>query len=325
MDLFNVKRLTDLDIDIRQADMPPASPMAVRYVGHSINQGEVDINLDYEIVNSKLVGGNRFVTSGLELGERVEGDRVVDLPIKLGVSLLTDKNGQITLEFPIEGDLDDPNFGLGNAVSEAIKEITKELTKSPFRILGKLGGGSGDEDFGHIEFKAGSAELGNNATEKLTTLVAGADQRPELVLLVEGSWDPEGDALALKEIAFDVEVAKRLGEEGGQPLLEMLEKLYRDAVSGEALKELRAQHEADGSFDETAYYRDLGDAVIEAQAVDPAAVEALGGARAEAIRGFIVEAEGGDPSRVRILDPVAIEKSPGDGWVRCRLDVEAGE
>ena len=71
MDLFNVKRLTDLAIDIRQAKMPPASPMAVRYVGHPINQGEVDISLDYEIVNSKLVGGNRFVTQDLELGDRV--------------------------------------------------------------------------------------------------------------------------------------------------------------------------------------------------------------------------------------------------------------
>ena len=325
MDLFDVKRLTDLAIDIRQADMPPASPMAVRYVGHPINQGEVDISLDYEIVNSKLVGGNRFVTQDLELGDRVEGDRAVDLPIKLGVSLLTDKNGRITLEFPIEGDLDDPDFGLGNAIGGAVKEITKELTKSPFRILGKLGGGSGDEDFGHIEFEAGSAELGNNATEKLTTLVVGADQRPELVLLVEGSWDPEGDALALKEIAFDVEVAKRMGEEGGQPSLEQLEKLYRDAASGEALNELRAQHEVDGSYDETAYYRDLRDGLVEVQPVDPGAAEALAGARAEAIRGFIIEAEGGDASRVRVIDPVAIEEGAGDGWVRCRLDIEAGE
>jgi len=323
MDLFDVKRLTDLAIDIRQAKMPPASPMAVRYVGHPINQGEVDISLDYEIVNSKLVGGNRFVTQDLELGDRVEGDRAVDLPIKLGVSLLTDKNGRITLEFPIEGDLDDPDFGLGNAIGGAVKEITKELTKSPFRILGKLGGGSGDDDFGFVEFKAGTADLGNNATEKLATLVAGADQRPELVLLVEGSWDPEGDALALKEFAFEAEVAKRLGEDGGQSSIELLEKLYRDIASSEALNELRGRHEAEGSFDETAYYRDLRDALVEAQPVDPGAAEALAGARAEAIRGFIVESEGGDESRVRIIDPVALEESAGDGWVRCRLDVAA--
>ena len=323
MDLFDPKRLTDLAIDIRQAEMPPASPMSIRYVGHPINEGRVDINLDYEITNSTLVGSNRFVTQDLDLGERVEGDRVVDLPIKLGVSLLTDKNGRITLEFPVEGDLDDPNFGLGQAVGAAVEEITAELVKSPFRVLGKLGGGSGDEDFGFIEFEAGAAELGNNATEKLATLVAGADQRPELVLLVEGSWDPEGDALALKALAYESAVADRMGEDGGQPTLEMLEKLYRDVASGEALRELRAQYEVEGTIDETAFYRALRSAVIDAQTVDPAAVEALAGARAEAICGFIVEAEGGDSSRVRIIDPVAVEETSRDGWVRCRLDVAA--
>jgi hypothetical protein len=323
MDLFDPKRLIDLAIDIRQADMPPASPMAIRFVGHPLDRGKIDIHLDYRITNSELVGSNSFVTQGLELGERVEGDRVVDLPIKLGVSLLTDKNGRITLEFPVEGNLDDPNFGLGNAITSAVKEITSGLVKSPFRLLGKLGGGSGDEDFGFIEFRAGNAELGGNASEKLATLVAGAEQRPELTLLVEGSFDPEADALALKNAAFDAAVADRNVE--GEVTVDLLESLYRDAVSREALTELRAGFEGEAGLDETAYYRGLRDAVIEAQVVDPASVEALADIRAEIIRAFIVEHEGGDASRVRVIDPVAIEESTGGGWVRCRLDVEVGE
>ncbi len=322
-DLFDPKRFTDLAIDIRQAEMPPVSPMAVRYVGHPVKQGRVDIDLDYEITNSEVVGTNRFVTQDLKLGERVEGDRVFDLPAKLGVSLLTDKNGRITLEFPIEGSLDDPGFGIGNAISAAVKEITSELVKSPFRLLGKLGGGSGDDDFGFIEFMAGTAELGSNAVGKLTTLVAGADQRPELILLVEGSWDPAADAAALQEAALEAVLADRSA--GGDVTLDLLEELYLEATSAEALAELRAQHESDGAVDETTYYRDLRGVVVEAQTVDPAAVEALAGARAEAIFASITEAQGGDSSRVRIIDPVAVEETSGDGWVRCRLDVAAEE
>ena len=323
MDVFDPKRLTDLAIDIRQAEMPPASPMAIRYVGHPLNQGKVDIDLDYRITNSELEGGNRFVTQDLELGERVEGDRVLDLPIKLGVSLLTDKNDRITLEFPIEGNLDDPSFGIGNAITSAVQEITSELVKSPFRLLGKLGGGGDDEDFGFIEFRAGDAELGGNAADKLATLVAGAEQRPELTLLVGGSFDPEADTFALKEAAFDSAVADRSAE--GEVTVDLLESLYRDAASGEALAELRAGYEGEDGLDETAYHRALRDAAIDAQVADPVAVETLAGARAEAIRAFIVEREGGDDSRVRVIDPVAVETSTGGGWVRCRLDVEAGE
>jgi hypothetical protein len=315
MDVFEPKKLTDLAIDLRQTEMPPASPMAIRFVGHPLDQGMVDIDLDYRITSSELEGGNRFVIQDLELGERVEGDRVLDLPIKLGVSLLTDKDGRITIEFPIEGNLDDPSFGLGNAITSAIQEITSELVKSPFRMLGKLGGGGGDEDFGFIEFRAGETRLGDSASEKLAATVAGAEQRPGLVLLVEGTYDPEEDELALKQAAFESALADASPES--------VESLFLKTGSREELRELRAEFEGEGGLDEAAYRRALREATISAQVVDPTAVEALASARAEVIRNFIVEHEGGDTSRVRIVDPVAIEKSDGDGWVRCRLDIEA--
>jgi len=326
MDLFDPKRLTDLAIDVRQAEMPPASSMAVRYIGHPMEEGKVDIDLDYEITSSELVGTNRFVTDGLELGDKVEGEGMVNLPIKLGVSLLTDKNGLITLEFPIEGNLDDPGFGLGNAIGSAAKEIMSELVKSPLGLLGKLGGGSGDEDFAFVEFEAGSSELESNAGDKLGTLAAGAGQRPELVLLVEGTVDPEADARALKEASLEAVTAEQQGGVAGPASLELLESLYSDAASREALSELRVQYEAGGgtAIDETAYYRDLHAAVIEAQPVDPAAVQALAGARAEAIRAFLVDELGVAAGRVRIIDPVTLEESQDDKWVRCRLDVDTG-
>jgi len=319
--------------------MPPVTPMSVRYIGHPIDEGKVDITLNYEITNSDLVGSNKFVTDGLALGDKVEGEGMVNLPFKLGVSLLTDKNGLITLEFPIEGNLDDPNFGLGNAIGSAATAITGELIKSPFKLLGKLGGGSEDEDLGFVEFEAGSAVLEVIATDRLSTLAAGAEQRPELILVVEGAWDEAADAVALKEVAFDVALAEQSGSaaggEGEQTAsVELLESLYRETLSGDELAALRSQHTTaaasgeegaggEPTFDETSYYRDLKAALVAAQPVDPAEVRALGAARAEAVRFFLVDSAGIYPARIRIIEPVAVE--PGDAdWVRCRLDVDTG-
>jgi hypothetical protein len=298
--------------------------MAVRIVGHPMEEGKVDIDLDYEITNSELAGNNRFVTHGLVLGERVEGDRAVDLPIKLGVSLLTDKEGKITLEFPIEGNLDDPNFGLGNAIGSAVKEITAELVKSPFRLLGKLGGGSDDEDFGFVEFAAGTAELSDHERDKLATLAAGADQRPELVLLVEGTLDPAADTRGLKEASLEALVAEKVGDDTGPALRELYESTYRKAVSAEALQEMQARHQGEEGLDETSYYRELRDAVIDVQPVDEAVLGSLAGARAEAIRGYLVDELGVTSARLQVSDPVTLEESPDEKWVRCRLDVATG-
>jgi hypothetical protein len=324
MDLFDPKRLTDLSIDVRQTVLPPITPMSVRYVGHPIDEGTVDIGLEYEITSSDLVGSNRFVTDGLALGDKVEGEGMISLPVKLGVSLLTDKEGRITLEFPIEGNLDDPSFGLGNAIGSAAKEIVSELVKSPFRLLGKLGGGSDDEDFGFVEFEAGSSELESAAAGKLETLASGADQRPELVLLVEGTWDAEADATGLKEASFEALLAEQ------EPSRELFESLYREVASQEALDALMAQNTktddatGEATLEETAYYRELRAALIDAQPVDAAEVQGLAGARSEAIRAFLAENAGMDPARVRVLDPVAAESTSEDGWVRCRLDVDTG-
>ena len=325
MDLFDPKRLTDLTINARQVKMPPVTPMSVRYIGHPIDEGKLDITLKYEITNSDLVGSNKFVTDGLALGDKVEGEGMVNLPFKLGVSLLTDKNGLITLEFPIEGNLDDPNFGLGNAIGSAATEITSQLISSPFKLLGKLGGGSGDEDLGFVEFEAGSAELVVTATDRLSTLAAGAEQRPELILVVAGAWDEAADTAGLKEIAFEAQM------EGQQVSPELFESMYREVASGEAIDALRAKNmtteESTGeqSLDETAYYRDLQAALIEAQPVDMAAVQALGEARAEAVRAYMVDTAGIDSGRVRVVEAVAVEEGEGeDDWVRCRLDIDTG-
>jgi hypothetical protein len=105
--------------------------------------------------------------------------------------------------------------------------------------------------------------------------------------------------------------------------------MYRETASGEAIDALRAQNmtteESTGeqTLDETAYYRDLQAALIAAQPVDTAAVQALGAARAEAVRAFLVNGTGADAARIRVIEPVAVEEGEGeDDWVRCRLDLD---
>lgn len=115
---------------------------------------------------------------------------------------------------------------------------------------------------------------------------------------------------------------------GQQASLELFESMYLQAISSESLDSLRAENmkadETTGEqvLDETSYYLDLRSALIEAQPVDPAAVQALAGARAEAIRAFLVDESGIAAGRVRIIEPASLEESQDDGWVRCRLDVE---
>jgi hypothetical protein len=106
--------------------------------------------------------------------------------------------------------------------------------------------------------------------------------------------------------------------------------MYLETASRESLDALRAQYTATDEdsgeevLDETAYFRDLRAALIEAQPLDPSEIQALAGARAEAVRAFLVDTQAIDPARVRVIDSIPVEEPSGDEWVRCRLDVETG-
>jgi hypothetical protein len=306
--------------------------MSVKFIGHPITNGDVALDLDYEIVDRYLTASNRIEADDLELGDQVEGQGMVNLPFKLGVSLLKDKEGRITLDIPFEGSFDTPGFGIATAAGAASKEIFTELVTSPFKLLGKLGGGGGDQDLEHIEFPAGSSVLDEQQAGKLATLTAGLAERPALSLGIVGVWDPDGDAEAIRREAVDAALAA-LGVTPEQletvVPLETLEDLYMSTVPEPTLDSVRQRHtslpdaeQTGGALDEIAYRREIRDALIAAQPIDAATVEALGPARAEAIRSALVDTGGIDPARVQVLE-AELTDVPGGDWVRCRLEVEA--
>jgi hypothetical protein len=223
VDLFQPARSTNVKLAVHRVEMPPLSPMSVHYLGYPFTKGRTDLGLDYGIKDQHIKGTNRITTQDLTLGEKVEGQGSVKLPIKMGVSLLTDKDGRILLDFPVEGRLDDPKFGVGTAIQAAVGEVMGELIKSPFRMLGKIGGrgkggdgkGSGgeggvaaggaggsegkdEEDLGHVEFAAGSAALEPASAERLRDLAGALKERPGIRIVVPGSWDEAADGTALR-------------------------------------------------------------------------------------------------------------------------------
>ena len=163
IDLFDPGRATDLKLGVGRLEIPPLSPMSVHYIGHPVTRGRGEIALDYKVKDQHLKGSNHVVTQDLMLGEKAAGEGKVNLPVKLGVSILTDKEGRITLDVPVEGRLDDPEFG----VDKVIGGVVSGLIKSPFRLLGKIGGGKEGEDLGTIEFPAGSAVVERASAERL--------------------------------------------------------------------------------------------------------------------------------------------------------------
>jgi hypothetical protein len=326
LDLFDLARATDLDIAVRDVVLPPMSPKSIGIIGHPIEQGLAMLDLDVAITDQQLVSVNRAEIDQLELGERVEGDRLIDLPVKLGVSLLKDKNGRIALDIPVEADVSDPDFLLSAAFRSAFVGVVGEIAKSPFRAIGRMmGGGDEGQDLEFVEFAAGGAELESHVTANLETLAGALAERPELALEIPAVVDPAADGRALRERALAMELVGEpmsLDELAEAAPLEALETRY-----GADAEALRAQFtsgtdDSPPELDEEAYREALLGRIFETQVVDESALQALGGARAEAIHSYLVDRSGTDGARVRVLSEPMVS-SEGEDYVRCQLRLVA--
>jgi hypothetical protein len=329
IDLFQPARATDVQLGVHRLEIPPLSPMSVHYVGYPVTRGRSDLGLDYKIKDQHLKGSNHIVTQDLTLGDKVAGEGNVKLPIKLGISLLTDKDGRITLDFPVEGRLDDPEFTVGKAVGGAIGEVTSELLKSPFRLLGKIGGKGGggggkeEEDLGYVEFPAGSAALDPASAERLRTLATALKERPGVRIVVPAAWDDAADGTALREAALEKLL---VGKGGSSASVSTLESIYLETAKREDLAALRREQEKPGAagekptLDEAAYASELRRRIVASQPIPAGALETLGRTRADSVRAALVDASGVDASRVELTAPRAVAGSTG-GRVRLTLEL----
>lgn len=199
--------MLDLELEFDGLDMARFTPYSGTYAGYKIDRGLLNIKLDYDLADNKINGSNEIVINKLKLGATVDSDRALDLPLKAALALLTDANGVIDLAVPVSGNLDDPQFSIGAVVGAAFTKVIMKAVTAPFSLLAGLVGS--DDDFQHIVFTSGSAELDERNREKLTGLAGALAQRPGLNLALAGQLHPEGDPKALKQAALNAELEER--------------------------------------------------------------------------------------------------------------------
>jgi hypothetical protein len=167
------------------------TPYSGRFAGYRIEKGKLSVDVRYKVEDRKLDAEQRFVIDQLTLGDKVDSPDAVNLPLRLAVALLKDRNGVIDLGLPVTGSLDDPKFRLGPIVWKAFVNLLAGIATSPFKLLGGMFGGG--EEVNLIDFEPGSATLDAAASEKLAALTKALRERPQLALEIPATYSPDRD------------------------------------------------------------------------------------------------------------------------------------
>lgn len=197
----------NLKASFRDMDLSSVSPYSGRYVGYTIQKGKLSFDLKYLIVKGKLESENKVFIDQLTLGDQVDSPKATKLPVGLAIALLKDRKGQINLDIPVTGNLDDPQFSLGRLIVQVIVNLITRAVTAPFALVGSLFGGG--EELGYVEFEYGQATLSEANLKKIGTLIKALYERPALKLDVVGHVDLENDREGLKKILIERKVKAR--------------------------------------------------------------------------------------------------------------------
>jgi hypothetical protein len=197
----------DLKVDFRDMDLSPLSPYSGRYAGYGIQKGKLTLSLKYHVEKRKLDSENKVFLDQFTFGDTVDSPDATKLPVRLAVALLKDRSGEIHLDLPVAGSIDDPKFSIWGVVWKIIRNLLVKAATSPFALLGAIFGGG--EELSYLEFDPGSSVIPASGTAKLGNLVKVLTERPALKLDIEGHVDIEKDREGMRQLLFRRKVAAR--------------------------------------------------------------------------------------------------------------------
>ncbi|MDY7032172.1 MAG: DUF748 domain-containing protein [Thermodesulfobacteriota bacterium] len=191
----------DVNAAFKDIELSPLTPYSGKYVGYTIAKGKLSIDLDYFIDKKELDSKNHFFIDQLTFGDKTESPEATNLPVQFGVSLLKNRNGEIDLNLPVSGTIDDPEFKVGKIILKMVINLLVKAATSPFALLGAVFGGG--EELSALEFDYGRSNISQKGRKRLDTLIKVLYERPALQLDIEGHVDIEQDREGLRQYMFN--------------------------------------------------------------------------------------------------------------------------
>jgi hypothetical protein len=136
----------------------------------------------------------------IKVGKREKNKTAYNIPVRLAVALLRDKNGNIHLELPIEGNLNDPKYKVGKIIWQVFRNLITKAIASPGKLLASKAGVE-EKLLEGFSWKPLQTELDPAQIQSLEALVKSLETTPEMNIELTRNYNDqrELDELALRE------------------------------------------------------------------------------------------------------------------------------
>lgn len=317
---FDFKNRANLKILFKNIDMPSLTPYSGKFVGYAIKEGKLSMDLNYKIKKGLMEGENKINLDSLTLGDKIESEEATNLPLGLAIAILKDSKGQIDIDLPVSGDLNDPEFRYGSIVWRAIGNLIGSIVTSPFKLLGSILGIE-TENLKSIDFAAGEYALIDSEEEKMEQYKQILEKRSELKLLITPSFNEALDTKALQEHTITAQIEAMTPKKGKEDdsYGKAIKKLFIQKYSDDAYSKLMKLYKEE-NLDVGAINDHLIAKIAQSVTITPEALHELALKRADNIVQNLITKHKIAPQRL-----IKNETAPSDAirgeWVGCAISV----
>ena len=199
---FSTPPAAKLAFTAKGVDLARYSAYTRAYLGHPVVQGRLDLESTFTTSGWTFSLDNHIRLEKPVLGPKDTRPGAPDYPVSLGFALLEDLRGNIALDLPISGRLDDAALQVGGLVGKALGGLFTKVVTSPFALLGGIIGlvTPGDPALQVIAFPPGDTRINPAAQERLKRIAKALEEHPRVKIELVGMYEPASDTRGLKRL-----------------------------------------------------------------------------------------------------------------------------
>lgn len=188
VDLSNMK----LNIILKNLKLKDFSPYCVHYTAYPITDGLLSFTSINVIKDNYLTSSNEVNILNCTVDKKIKGLKAEysSIPLKAGLYILSDRNKKISIDLPVTGNIDDPQFKLGKIIWKTFCNLIVKIATSPFDAMKK--GGTEDVfkdmymDFNDRSFTVENYQQLNKLSESLKQIL---EEKPDMKFSIQQSLD----------------------------------------------------------------------------------------------------------------------------------------
>ena len=247
---------------IESVDLRSLSGLSREAIGHTIKTGQLDADLkivaNKNILNSEIdITLQHFDIEAASAEDEKSIDAKLGFPLNTSLSLIKDKNNQISLSNSITGDLDNPDFDPNEAIVQAITAAVAESVLSFYTGFGLISLDDGKLSLGTalkfkpVIFDGGAADITKAGAASLEIMAELMNERLGLHMTLCAFTNtedrlrviPRTANIAIADLELDSEQLARMVKLGEKRESEVRDYLFEKKIAPDRLVPCDARHE----------------------------------------------------------------------------------